>query len=71
MRIRRKTYAAGPRNDEIQKISLEIKQVIKQLQDEALKKDKLQHEHVKIIHGLKREYQNLKAEKNRLLEEAR
>ena len=38
MRIRRKTYAAGPRNDEIQKISLEIKQVIKQLQDDVLKK---------------------------------
>ena len=49
-------------NDEIRKIGLEIKQVIKQFQDDALKKDKLLDEYIKIIHSLKREHQNLKAE---------
>ena len=63
MRVKRTTYATGPGNDEIQKIGLEIKQVIKQFQYDALKKDKLLDKYVKIIHGLKREYQNLKAEK--------
>ena len=43
IRVKRTTYAAGPGNDEIQKISLEIKQVIKLLQDDALKIDKLLH----------------------------
>ena len=38
MRVKRTTYAAGSGNYEIQKISLEIKQVIKQLQDDVLKK---------------------------------
>ena len=66
IRVKRTTYAAGPGNDEIRKISLEIKQEIKLLQDDALKKDKLLEEYVQIIHGLKREHQNLKAEKNRL-----
>ena len=38
MQVKRTTYAAGPGNDEIRKIGLEIKQVIKQFQDDALKK---------------------------------
>ena len=62
MRVKRTTYAARPGNDEIRKIDLEIKQ----FQDNALKKDKLLDEYVKTIHCLKREYQNLKAEKDKL-----
>ena len=66
MRVKKANYAAGPGNDKIRKISLEIKQVIKQLQNDALKKDKLLGKYLKIIHGFKREYQNLKGEKDRL-----
>ena len=38
MRVKKANYAAGPGNDKIRKISLEIKQVIKQLQNDALKR---------------------------------
>ena len=47
MQAKRTTYAAGPGNNEIWKIALEIKQVIKQFQDDVLKKcPKLLNEYV-------------------------
>ena len=40
MRVKRTTYAARSGNDEITKLSLEIKQIIKQLQEDLKKKKK-------------------------------
>ena len=38
MRVKRTTYATRPGNDEIAKLSLEIKQVLKKLQEDLKKK---------------------------------
>ena len=40
MQVKRTTYATRAGNNEIAKVSLEIKQVIKQLQDDLKKKTK-------------------------------
>ena len=40
MRVKRTTYAARSGNDEITKLSLERKQIIKQLQEDLNKKKK-------------------------------
>ena len=66
MRVKRTTYATSAGNDEIAKLSLEIKQVIKQLQDDLKKKDKVLDEYAKMIQNLKREYQTIYTKKSKL-----
>ena len=61
MRVKRTTYATRAGDDEIAKVSLEIKQIIKQLQ-----KDKVLGEYAKIIQSLKREYQTVYTKKIKL-----
>ena len=61
MRVKRTTYATRAGDDEIAKVSLEIKQIIKQLQ-----KDKVLGEYAKIIQSLKREYQTVYTEKKQI-----
>ena len=66
MWVKRTTYATRAGDDEIAKLSLEIKQVIKQLQDDLKKKDKILDEYAKMIQSLKREYQAVYTEKSKL-----
>ena len=67
MRVKRATYATRPGNDEIVKLSLEIKVVLKKLQEDLKKKkDKVLDYYAKMIQSLKREYQIVHAEKNKL-----
>ena len=63
MRVKRRTYAARAADDEVAKLSRDIKQVIQHLQEENRKRDKLADEYAKLIQGLKREYQSVIAEK--------
>ena len=62
MRVKRTTYATRADDDEIAKLSLEIKQVIKQLQDDLKALD----EYAKMIQSLKREYQTVYNEKKQI-----
>ena len=55
MRVKRTTYAPMIRNDDVLKLSLEIKLIIQNLQKENRKKDKLADEYAKLIQGFKRE----------------
>ena len=66
MRVKRTTCTTSAGDDEIAKLSLEIKQVIKQLQDDLKKKDKILDEYAKMIQSLKREYQAVYTEKSKL-----
>ena len=67
MQVKRTTYTTRAGDNEIAKISLEIKQAIKQFQDDLKKKkDKVLDEYVKMIQNLKREYQTVYTEKNKL-----
>ena len=64
MRVKRTTYVASAADDEVAELSRDIKQIIQHLQKENRKKDKLIDEYAKLIHGLKRDYQSVIAEKN-------
>ena len=66
MRVKRTTYAPMMRNDEMIKLSQETKQIIRNLQEENIKKSKLADEYAKIIQGIKKEYQSLNNEKRQL-----
>ena len=55
MRVKRTTYAPMIRNDDVLKLSQEIKLIIQNLQKENRKKDKLADEYAKLIQGFKRE----------------
>ena len=66
MRVKRTTYSPMMRNDEMIKLSQEIKQIIRNLQEENMKKSKLSDEYAKIIQGIKKEYQSLNDEKRQL-----
>ena len=66
MRVKRTTYATRAGVDEKAKLSLEVKQVIKQLQDDLKKKDIVLDKYAKMIQSLKREYQTVSTEKNKL-----
>ena len=64
MRLKRTTYAARSGNDEITKLSLEIKQIIKQLQEDLkTKKDKILDDYAEVMQSLTREYQTVSAAK--------
>ena len=73
MRVKRTTYGPRSGNDEITNLSLEIKQIIKQLQ-EGLKKNKMKikikikilDDYAKAIQNLKGEYQTVSAEKKQV-----
>ena len=54
------------RNDEMIKLSEEIKQITRNLQEENIKKSKLSDEYAKLIQGVKKEYQSLNNEKRQL-----
>ena len=77
MRVKRTTYAPMIRNDNVLKLSQEIKLIIQNLQKENRKKDKLADEYAKLIQGFKREreYQSVIAERkkkiNRFLKKTR
>ena len=58
MRVKRTTYAPMIRNDDVLKLSQEIKLIIQNLQKENRKKDKLADEYAKLIQGFKRESTN-------------
>ena len=66
MRVKRTTYAPIMRNDEMIKLSQEIKQIIRNLQEKNIRKSKLADKYVKIIQGIKKEYQSLNNEKRQL-----
>ena len=64
MRLKRTTYAARSGNDEITKLSLEIKQIIKQLQEDLkTKKDIILDDYSEVMQSLTREYQTVSAAK--------
>ena len=63
MRAKRTTYATRSGDDETAKLSLEIKQVIKQLQTDLKKKGKVLDEYAKMIQSLKRKYQTVYTKK--------
>ena len=65
MQVKRTTYASMVANDEVAKLSPDIKKVIQHLQEE-IKKGKTVNEYAKLIQSLKREYQAVSAEKNKL-----
>ena len=54
MRVKRTTYGPMMRNDEMIKVSQEIKQIIRNLQEKNIKKSKLADEYSKIIQGIKK-----------------
>ena len=66
MHVKRTTYALMLRNDEIIKLSQEIKQIIRNLQEENIKKSMLTDEWAKIFQGIKKEYQLLNNKKRQL-----
>ena len=66
MRVKRTTYSPMMRNDEMIKLSQKVKQIIRNLQEENIKKSKLSNEYAKIIQGIKKEYQSLNDEKRQL-----
>ena len=66
MQAKRTTYAARSGNNEITKLGLEIKQIIKQLQEDLKKKDKILDDYTKAIQSFNREYQTLSTKKNKL-----
>ena len=62
MRLKRTTYAARSGNYEVTKLSLEIKQIIKQLQEDLkTKKDKILDDYAEVMQSLTREYQTVSA----------
>ena len=76
MRVKRTTYAPMIRNDDVLKLSQEIKLIIQNLQKENRKKDKLADEYAKLIQGFKRErvpisYCRKKKKINRFLKKTR
>ena len=66
MRVKRTTYAARSGNNEITKLGLEIKQIIKQLQEDLKKKDKIIDDYTKVTQSFKREYQTVSAKKKQV-----
>ena len=63
MQVKRTTYTIRAGDDEIAKLSLEIKQFIKQLTDDLKKKGKVLDEYAKMIQSLKRKYQTVYTKK--------
>ena len=66
MRAKRTTYAARVADDEVAKLSRDIKQLIQHLQEGNRKKNKLVDKYAKLIQGPKREYQSVIAKKKQL-----
>ena len=69
MWVKRTTYAARSGNNEITKLGLEIKQIIKQLQEDLKKKDKILDDYTKAIKSFKREYQTVSTKKKNKLKD--
>ena len=66
MQVKRTTYTIRAGDDEIAKLSLEIKQFIKQLTDDLKKKGKVLDEYAKMIQSLKRKYQTVYTKKKQI-----
>ena len=66
MQVKRTTYTIRAGDDEIAKLSLEIKQSIKQLTDDLKKKGKVLDEYAKMIQSLKRKYQTVYTKKKQI-----
>ena len=60
LKVKMTTYWSLPKNNELAKVTTEIKQAIKKIEEEKSKKDpKKINDHTKLIQSIKKEYQKL------------
>ena len=62
LKVKKTTYESIPKNNELKKLTTEIKQAIHKIEEEKNKKDKIINDYAKLIQSIKKEYQRLAVE---------
>ena len=70
LKIKKTTYESVPKNNELTKLTAEIKQANQKIEDKKQKKDKTINDYAKLIQSINKEYQKLAFE-NDLLKKKR
>ena len=69
LKVKKTTHGSLPKNNELTKLTAEIKQAIQKIEEEkSKKKTKIINDYAKLIQSIKKEYQKLELE-NELLKE--
>ena len=69
LKVKKTTHGSLPKNNELTKLTAEIKQAIQKIEEEkSKKKTKIINDYAKLIQSIKKEYQKLALE-NELLKE--
>ena len=69
LKVKKTTHGSLPKNNELTKLTAEIKQAIQKIEEEkSKKKNKIINDYAKLIQSIKKEYQKLALE-NELLKE--
>ena len=69
LKVKKTTHGSLPKNNELTKLTAEIKQAIQKIEEEKSKKNpKIINDYAKLIQSIKKEYQKLALE-NELLKE--
>ena len=74
LKVKKTTYGSIPKNNELTKLTAEIKQAIQKNEEEKSKKNKTINDYAKLIKSIKKEYQKFALEndlkkKNKKLED--
>ena len=69
LKIKKATYGALPKNNELLKLTSDIKHTIQKIENEKNRKNKTINDYVKLIQSIKKEYQRLVLE-NELLKKS-
>ena len=66
LKVKKITYGSIPKNNELTKLTAEIKQAFQKIEEEKNKKNKTINDYAKLIQSIKKEYQKLALEKDLL-----
>ena len=66
LKVKKTTYGLIPKNNELTKLTAEIKKAIQKTEEEKNKKSKVINDYAKLIQSIKKEYQKLVLENDLL-----
>ena len=66
LKVKKITYGSIPKNNELTKLTAEIKQAFQKIEEEKNKKNKTINDYAKLIQSIKKENQKLALEKDLL-----
>ena len=66
LKVKKTTYGLTPKNNELTKLTAEIKKAIQKTEEEKNKKSKVINDYAKLIQSIKKEYQKLVLENDLL-----